>query len=186
MVYISTNEVFDGRKGRPYLEWDQTHPVNPYGASKLAGEVFTRSLVPHHYIVRIAWLFSAGGRNFPATIMRAADRHGQLRVVVDEISSPTYAPDLAQAIAQLIETDLYGTYHLVNEGICSRYQLALRVLALSGRSSIPVEPITIDQYPRLSTPPLNCVLHNFCGAHYGITLRPWEKALEDFVHAHEG
>jgi dTDP-4-dehydrorhamnose reductase len=185
MVYVSTNEVFDGQKGQPYLEWDQPHPINPYGVSKLAGEFFTRLLVGRHYVVRIAWLYTPGGHNFPATIIRAADQHGRLRVVVDEISSPTYAPDLAQAIVQLIETGFYGTYHFTNQGICSRYQFAVKVLELSGRGEIPVEPITIDQYPRLSTPPLNCVLRNFCGTFHGVTLRPWEEALQDFVHAQE-
>ncbi|MEA3344872.1 MAG: dTDP-4-dehydrorhamnose reductase [Chloroflexota bacterium] len=180
MVYISTNEVFDGQRGEPYLEWDQPHPINPYGASKLAGEFFTRSLVARHYIVRTSWLYAPGGDNFPTKIIRAADKHGHLSVVVDEISSPTYAPDLAQAILQLIETGFYGTYHFTNEGACSRYQFALKVLELSGRGDIPVEPITSDQYPRLSTPPLNCVLRNFCGACHGITLRHWQEALEEF------
>jgi len=180
MVYVSTNEVFDGQKGGSYLEWDQPHPINPYGASKLAGEFFTRSLVSRHYIVRTAWLYAPRGNNFPTKIISAADQHGRLRVVTDEISSPTYAPDLAQAIAQLIETGLYGTYHFTNEGACSRYQFALKILELSGRSDVPVEPITSDRYSRLSTPPLNCVLLNFCGAFHGITLRPWEEALQDF------
>jgi len=180
MVYVSTNEVFDGQKGGSYLEWDQPHPINPYGASKLAGEFFTRSLVSRHYIVRTAWLYAPRGNNFPTKIISAADQHGRLRVVTDEISSPTYAPDLAQAIVQLIETGLYGTYHFTNEGACSRYQFALKILELSGRSDVPVEPITSDRYSRLSTPPLNCVLRNFCGAFHGITLRPWEEALQDF------
>ena len=183
MVYVSTNEVFDGQKGEPYLEWDEPHPINPYGASKLAGELFTRSLVSRHYIVRTTWLYTPGGNNFPSKIIRAADERGRLRVVTDEISSPTYAPDLAQAIVQLIETGLYGTYHFINEGACSRYEFALRILELSGRSEVLVEPITSDQYPRLSTPPLNCVLRNFCGAFHGITLRHWEEALEDFFAA---
>jgi len=182
MVYVSTNEVFDGQKGQPYLEWDEPHPINPYGASKLAGEFFTRSLVSRHYIVRTAWLYAPGRNNFPTKIIRTADERGRLRVVVDEISSPTYTPDLAQAIFQLIGTGLYGTYHFTNEGACSRYQFALKVLELSGRSHVPVEPITSDQYSRLSTPPLNCVLRNFCGAFHGIALRPWEEALEDFFN----
>jgi dTDP-4-dehydrorhamnose reductase len=185
MVYVSTNEVFDGRKGYPYLEWDSPHPINPYGASKLAGEFFTRSLTAQHYIVRTAWLYAPGGSNFPSKIIDAADRRGRLRVVVDEISSPTYAPDLAQAICQLIETGFYGTYHFTNDGVCSRYEFALKALALSGRGDVPMEPITSDQYPRLSSPPLNCVLRNVCGAFHGITLRPWEEALADYF-AEEG
>jgi len=180
MVYVSTNEVFDGQKGQPYLEWDQPRPINPYGASKLAGELLTRSLVSRHYIVRTAWLYTPGGDNFPTKIIRAADERGRLRVVTDEISSPTYAADLAQAIIQLIESGLYGTYHFTNEGACSRYEFAVKILEMSGRSDVPVESITSDQYSRLSMPPLNCVLRNFCGAFQGITLRPWEEALQDF------
>lgn len=180
LVYVSTNEVFDGQKGQPYLEWDQPRPINSYGASKLAGEFFARSLISRHYIVRTAWLYTPGGDNFPSKIIRAADARGRLRVVRDEISSPTYAADLAQAIVHLIKTGLYGSYHFTNEGACSRYEFALRILELSGRSHVPVEPITSDKYPRLSRPPLNCVLRNFCGAFHGITLRPWEEALEDF------
>jgi len=182
MVYISTNEVFDGLKGQPYLEWDHPHPINPYGVSKLAGEFFTRSLVDRHYIVRTAWLYAPEGNHFPAKTIRAADQHGRLRVVIDEISTPTYAPDLAQAIVQLIETEFYGTYHFTNEGACSRYQFALKVLELAGRSEVPVEPITFGQFPRLSTPPLHCILRNFCGASHGIVLRPWAEALRDFFN----
>ena len=180
MVYVSTNEVFDGQKGQPYLEWDQPRPINAYGASKLAGEFFVRSLVNRHYIVRTAWLYALGGDNFPEKIIRAADERGSLRVVVDEISSPTYAPDLAHAIRQLIETGLYGTYHFTNAGVSSRYQFALKILQLSDRGSVSVEPITSDQYPRLSSPPLNAVLRNVCGAFHGITLRPWEQALRAY------
>jgi len=181
MVYVSTNEVFDGRKGQPYLEWDQPQPINPYGASKLAGESFTRSLVGQHYIVRTSWLYAPGGSNFPHKIIRAADERGCLRVVTDEISSPTYAPDLAQAIVRLMGTGLHGTYHFTNEGVCSRYEFAVKILEMSGRGDVPVQPITSQQYSRLSTAPLNCVLRNFCGAFHGITLRPWEEALRDFL-----
>lgn len=184
MLTVSTNEVFDGQKGAPYLEWDPPNPINPYGRSKLAAEWFTQTLLTRFYIVRTAWLYAPGGNNFPAKIIRAAKQHGQLRVVCDEISSPTYAPDLAQAIAQLIRTDAYGIYHFTNEGICSRYEFARRILDLAGLDQIPITPITSDQWPRPSTPPLHCVIRNYAGAELGITLRPWEEALKEYIDHH--
>lgn len=184
MVYVSTNEVFDGTKSEPYLEFDQPNPINTYGRSKLAGEFFTRTLLNRFYIVRTAWLYAQGGNSFVTKMIRLADERGELRVVTDEISSPTYAPDLAEAIAKLIRTDHYGIYHFTNEGACSRYDFAVKILELSGRGQVPVHPITSDQYTRVSTPPLYAPIRNFCAAMaLGITLRPWEKALRAYFDA---
>ena len=140
MVYVSTNEVFDGAKGEPYLEFDRPNPINAYGRSKLAGELFVQTLLDRFYIVRTSWLYARGGQNFVTKIIRAADEWGRLRVVTDEVGSPTYAPDLAQAIAKLIRTGHYGVYHLTNEGACSRYDFAVRILELSGRGTSPSSP----------------------------------------------
>jgi dTDP-4-dehydrorhamnose reductase len=181
MVHISTNEVFDGAATEPYREYDPRRPVNPYGASKLAAEQIAARLVNKLYIVRISWLFAPGGNNFVDKITAAADKHGQLRVVTDEVANPTYAPDLADAIARLIQTRHYGTYHLVNEGFCSRYEFAVEVLKQSGRESVPVSPITSDRFERASTPPPFAPLRNTVGAALGITLRPWQEALADYV-----
>lgn len=179
LLTVSSNEVFDGRKGAPYYEYEQPNPINAYARSKLAGEVYTQMHLSRFYIVRTAWLYARGGNNFPAKIVAAAQKHGRLRVVCDEISSPTYAPDLAAGIGQLIRTGHYGIYHLTNEGICSRYELARRILELAGLGQVPVEPITSDQWPRASTPPLHCALYNLAGAQLGIRLRGWEEALRD-------
>lgn len=180
LLTVSTNEVFDGRKGAPYHEYERRNPVNAYARSKLAGEVYTQMHLSRFYIVRPAWLYARGTNNFPSKIIQAADRHGKLRVVCDEISSPTYAPDLADAISKLIRTEHYGIYHLTNEGSCSRFEFARQILELSGRGEVPVEPITSDQWPRPSTPPLNCVIRNFAGAQLGITLRHWSQALRAY------
>ncbi len=180
LLTVSTNEVFDGRKGAPYYEYERPNPINPYARSKLAAEIYTQLHLARFYIVRTAWLYARGGNNFPAKIIRAADKYGRLRVVCDEISSPTYAPDLAEAISRLIRSEHYGIYHFTNAGVCSRYEFARRILALSGRDDIPIEPITSDQWPRASTPPLHCALHNFAGAQIGITLRHWDEALREY------
>ena len=181
MVYVSTNEVFDGTKGEPYLEFDRTNPINAYGRSKLAGELITQVLLNRFYIVRTAWLYAQGGNNFVTRMIHLADERGGLRVVADEVSSPTYAPDLAEAIAKLIRTNHYGIYHFTNEGICSRYDFAAKILELAGRGHVPVHPISSDQYIRASTPPPYAPIRNFCAATaLGITLRPWEEALRAY------
>ncbi len=181
LLAISTNEVFDGAKREPYLEFDVTHPINPYARSKLAAEQFVRDLTTRFYIVRTAWLYGLGGNNFVRKIMARADTAGALRVVADEVSSPTYAEDLITAIEQLITTGAYGLYHFTNEGACSRYEFAQKILELSGRAHIPIEPIHLADYPRSSTPPPYSSLRNFCGAQIGITLRPWQAALADYL-----
>ncbi len=181
MVYISTNEVFDGRADRPYLETDSANPINPYARSKHMGEVYVRSLLSRYYIVRIAWLFSPGGNNFPAKIVALARERGELSVVTDEISSPTFAPDLAQALVKLVQSGRYGTYHLVNEGVCSRYEFARAALDGAGMARVPIKPMLSRDFQRLSTPPLYAPLRNFAAAEaLGLKLRPWQEALADY------
>ena len=183
MVYVSTNEVFDGTATEPYREWDPPHPINPYARSKAAGEWFARHLLTRFYIARTAWLYAPGGRNFsnPHRVVQLADERGALRVVTDEVSSPTYAPDLADALAALIHTDAYGVYHLTNAGHCSRYDFVREILRISGREHVPVEPITLDSFQRASIPPRFAPLANTAAAALGIHLRSWEEALVEFL-----
>ena len=180
LLHTSTNEVFDGAAIEPYRELDPTHAVNPYGASKLAAEQIATRLLHKLYIVRIAWLFARGGNNFVSKMLELADKHGELRVVTDEVANPTYAPDLAAAIARLIRTEHYGIYHLTNAGYCSRHEFATEIMKQGGRAHIPVLPITSDQFQRASRPPLFAPLRNTVGAALGITLRPWQAALADY------
>ncbi len=181
MVYVSTNEVFDGEATEPYREWDPPHPINPYARSKAAGEWFVRHLLTRFYIARTAWLYAPGGRNFPHRIIQLADEREVLRVVADEVGNPTYAPDLAAAIAALIRTGAYGVYHLTNAGYCSRYDFAREILRISGREHVPVEPITLDEFQRASTPPRFAPLANTAAAALGIEPRSWQDALEEFL-----
>ena len=108
ILYVSSNEVFDGRLNRPYTELDVPNPVNPYGYSKWYGERAVMQSNPRHYIVRTAWLFAHGGSNFVQAILKAAKAKKSLRVVTNEVANPTYANDVASAIAALIETQRYG------------------------------------------------------------------------------
>jgi dTDP-4-dehydrorhamnose reductase len=183
LVYISTNEVFDGTATQPYREWDAVNPINPYAKSKAAGEWFTQNLLTRFYIVRTAWVYASGGRNFstPSRIVQVADDRGALKVVTDEVGNPTYVLDLAAGIAALIETGAYGVYHLTNAGHTSRYDYVREVLRLAGREHIPVEPISLDDFERPSTPPRFAPLANTAAAVLGITLRPWQEAVEEFL-----
>jgi dTDP-4-dehydrorhamnose reductase len=180
MVHVSTNDIFDGKLGRPYYEWDTPSPQSVYARSKAAAEFYVRTLLKRFYIVRTAWLYARGGNNFVTKIIAAADKLGALRVVTDEVSAPTYAPDLAEAIARLIHTDYYGIFHFANSGTCSRYDWACKILELSGRGHVPVEPITADQWSRAAPPPLYAPILNFTGAALGIKLRPWEEAVQEY------
>jgi len=183
MLYISTNEVFDGKKNSPYLELDEPHAINPYGASKLAGERYVQMLLNRFYIVRTAWMFAPGGNNFPKKIIETAKSNGKIAVVDDEIGNPTYAPDLARALAQLIETQHFGIYHLTNEGAISRYDFAARILQLAGIAT-PVVRAKRGDYKRYSTPPAYGALKNFAAAtSLGIKLRNWEEALEEYFRS---
>jgi len=178
LLYISTNEVFDGRKSEPYLEWEQPNPLNVYARSKLAGEWYVQMLLERFYIVRIAWLYSREAPSFVTKILQAATEQAELQVVTDEVATPTYAPDLAAAIAALIRQPIYGLYHFTNAGQCSRYEWALKILELAGRH-VPVRPVATREYPGATLKPPYSVLRNFCGAALGIALRPWEEALEE-------
>lgn len=185
LVYISTNEVFDGRAQQPYLEFDPTGPINPYGYSKWVGEQVVQQLLRRFYIVRIAWVFG-GERNFVRTILRLAQERDQLAVVDDEIGNPTYAPDVAAAIARLIEQPSYGIYHLVNEGYCSRFEFAREILRQAGREHVMIQPIKLADYVRDSRPPAFGALRNFVAAtDLGIQLRPWQAALSAFLSAQQ-
>ncbi len=181
VLYVSTNEVFDGRARQPYREYDQPGPVNPYGYSKLVGERAVTAANPRHYLVRTAWLFAHGGKNFIQTILDAARQGKRLRIVTDEIANPTYNHDLAEAIAALIETERYGIYHLVNEGAVSRYHFARYFLDRVGWQDVPIEPIASAEWLRASRPPAYTALSNLAGRQIGIQLRPWQQAVDDFL-----
>jgi dTDP-4-dehydrorhamnose reductase len=191
LVLISTNEVFDGARtdGVGYDRLDDPNPINPYGVSKLAGETaawqaFAAEGAPKLAIVRTAWLFGPPGEDFPTKILAAAERADAagepLRVVADEIGSPTYAPDLAEALVALLEAGVpRGIHHVVNDGVASRAEWAGEVLRLAGRSTM-IEPIAMADWPRASTPPAWAVLAP-TPLRGGRTMRGWREALAAYL-----
>ena len=181
IVYLSSNEVFDGRAETPYGELADPAPINPYGRSKLSGERYVQMLLRRFYIVRTAWVFGPGGNNFVSKILRLARGGEPLRLVTDEISSPTYAPDLAAAIGCLIETGVYGIFHLTNHGICSRFEYARALRDQAGLGDRPLQSIRLADFSRPSTPPPYSALANHSASDLGIVLRPWPIALAEYL-----
>lgn len=181
ILQVSSNEVFDGKGKRPYYEYDAVNPVNPYGYSKMVGEKSVIEVNPRHYIVRTSWLFAHGGRNFIHAILDAVKAGKNINVVVDEIANPTYSDDLADAIAQLITTGRYGTYHLVNEGVVSRYEFARYFLDKAGFEDVEVGRISRYEWSRPSQPPVYSGLANMSAKQLGITMRDWQSAVETFL-----
>jgi dTDP-4-dehydrorhamnose reductase len=177
LLYVSTDYVFGGGTREPRYEYDLPDPQCVYARSKLAGEQIVRDLLTRFYIVRTAWLYDRTHRNFVNTIKKLSGERDRLKMVANEEGSPTYAPDLAAAIARLIRIPAYGIYHFTNGGVCSRYQWARKIMDLLGRPDYPIEPT--DSYPRPAKVPAFVELKNTFGAAMGITLRPWEEALEE-------
>jgi len=180
-VYYSTDYVFGGTKSEPYLPEDPVHPIGVYARSKAAGEAATRAANPRHFIVRTAWLYGVGGNNFVEKILRAAASRPSLKVVDDEIGSPTYAQDLAEATRALCRTDGYGTYHVVNAGACSRFAFAKEIVRRAGMD-VPIAPCSSTEFETKAERPLYSVLSTEAfEARTGHVLRPWEDALEDYM-----
>lgn len=181
VLYVSTNEVFDGHPNHAYYEYDIPNPINAYGYSKFVGERSVMAVNPKHYVVRTSWLFAHGGKNFIQSILRATDAGKKLRVVTDEVANPTYNDDLAEAITRLIRTERYGIYHFTNAGACSRYTFARYVLDQAGHVTVNIEPISSREWSRASHPPTYSGLVNITGKMVGINLRPWQEAVDAFL-----
>jgi dTDP-4-dehydrorhamnose reductase len=187
MVYISTGSVFDGTKSEPYTEFDRPNPRSEYSKAKYQGELAVRELVREHYIVRAGWMFGGGHRDkkFVGKIISLARQGKALQVVDDKFGSPTYTRDMAEGILKLIETGWYGTYHLANEGCCSRYEYACKVLELAGIEGHPVKPVSSEAFPLPAPRPRMEAIRDYLLQLLQLRwMRPWEEALQDYIHNH--
>lgn len=191
LVHLSTDYVFGGEgepRTTPYTEFDTPVPLSIYGKSMLAGENLVRHFCFRHFIVRASALFGiagsrAKGGNFVETMLRLARERDELRVVNDQVFSPTYTRDLAGKIAQLLDTEYYGIFHITNKGTCSWYEFTVEILKLTGVET-PVIPITSDQYPQKAQRPRYSVLDNYHLRLLGMNdMRAWQDALKDYLLA---
>jgi len=182
LVYLSTDYVFPGTKAEPYREDDEPAPLNVYGETKLAGEQAVATTLSDYLIVRTQWLYGPGGRNFVASVLKAARAGRPLRVVADERGCPTYAPDLAGAIWRLLETEATGIVHLTNQPACSRLELARAALDAAGLTGVEIEGIPSKDWDSPTRRPHNAVLGSSRLADLGLApLRPWREALVQYV-----
>ena len=182
LIYISTDFVFDGETNIPYTEFDTVNPLSHYGASKLKGEKLVTQLCRKHYIVRTSWLFGAHGKCFPTAMLRLAQTRTEIPVVFDQIGSPTYTVDLARTLIMLLDTPLYGTYHVCNAGSCSWAEFAQQIFALAGVSHITVKPIPASDWPSPTRRPAYSVMHRLALELQGRdNLPPWQQALAEFI-----
>ena len=181
MLYVGTNEVFDGETTEPYREDDRPNPINAYGRSKLEGERYVQSILERHYVVRTSWLYGLGRVSFPEKIAQAAAKAETLKGVTDEIASPTLTADLAAGIAALVRGAPYGTYHLTNGGHCSRLEWAREVLRIRGLTNVRVEPATQEEFGAPYRKPVFSALSLEKAARLGIEMRPWQEALREYL-----
>jgi dTDP-4-dehydrorhamnose reductase len=180
IVQVSTDYVFDGTNPAPRREYDPVNPQSVYGRSKLWGEQLVAATNQRHFIVRTAWLYGEG-YNFVRTMLRLAAEREELQVVRDQVGSPTGTVDLARCIIGLIRTEAYGVYHATAEGQCSWYELAVKIMELSGRK-VKIIPITTEQLNRPAPRPKFSVLDNFALRLIGLnTFRDWERALREYI-----
>jgi dTDP-4-dehydrorhamnose reductase len=181
IVHISTDYVFDGAASSPINEWQVPRPRSVYGASKLAGENEIRALARRHQVVRTSWLYGRHGPNFVLTMLRAAEQDGPLRVVADQLGSPTWTGHLAPALLRLVSRDLPGTYHLTNSGAVSWHGFAEAIFAGAGRS-VEVTPVPTSEYPTPAPRPAYSVLDNRVWRLLGeSTLPDWRDGLSAYL-----
>jgi dTDP-4-dehydrorhamnose reductase len=188
---MSTDYVFGGEaepRTTPYSEFDTPVPLSIYGKSKLAGENLVRHFCLRHFIIRASGLFgvagsSGKGGNFIETMLKLAKERGELRVVDDQVFSPTCTMDLARKTVQLMTTDYYGIFHITNRGACSWYEFTKEIIRLAGITT-PVVSITSDQYPQKARRPRYSVLDNYQLKLLGMDDMPtWQEALKHYLVA---
>jgi dTDP-4-dehydrorhamnose reductase len=182
IVHISTDYVFDGTKEGFYTQEDEPHPLGVYAKSKLAGERAASSSCEEAYVIRTSWLFGAGGKNFGSRVIEYARKLPRLKGVKDQTSIPTYAPDLARRIEEIVALKTYGLYHGVNSGPGTWLDFAQRALELAGLHDVEVEPVTRAELNQAAPRPHNSAMRCLLSEKLGLApLRHWRDALGDFV-----
>lgn len=182
MLYLSTDYIFSGEGQRPWEPEDTPSPLNAYGQSKYQGEVALRQYVDKYFIVRISWVFGINGNNFIKTMLRLGKENGAVKVVDDQIGSPTYTFDLAKLLVDMIETEQYGAYHVTNEGICSWYEFAKEIFQEANMKEVTVIPVSSEEFPVKAKRPKNSRMSKEKLVQNGFSLLPsWQDAVKRYI-----
>jgi dTDP-4-dehydrorhamnose reductase len=177
MIYISTDYVFNGKGEKPFEVYDKKDSINYYGITKSLGEDAVTDILSDFFIVRISWAFGVNGSNFVKTMMRLGKERDFVKVVNDQIGSPTYTADLAGLLTDMVRTNRYGIYHATNEGYCSWYEFASSIMRKAGLNC-KVEGITSSEYPTKAVRPMNSRLSKTSLDRGGfMRLGNWDDAL---------
>src|SRR5262245_17738828 len=186
LVHISTDYVFDGKARQPYTEYSEPFPLSAYGNSKLAGEILVRTMAKKYFLIRTCGLYGVAGSqgkggNFVQTMLTKAKRGETIRVVNDQVVTPTYTADLAGQIAQILTTDQFGLFHMTNEGSCTWYEFASAIFELSGIQA-DLSPTSSDLYKTPATRPKYSVLENARLKELRLNqMRHWRDALAAYL-----
>ncbi len=181
LVHYSTDFVFSGETKRPYTISDLPSPINRYGESKLLGERFVRDLSERYFLIRVSWVFGKGNENFAQKVVEWSRNFRELRIVDDQVSSPTYTRDLALATLDLINSGLFGLYHITNHGYCSRYEWASNILESIGWDGLVIRTSSND-IPLLAKRPRCSVLDNLGTPEtLGYDLPDWKDATKRYL-----
>ncbi|MEG0409830.1 MAG: dTDP-4-dehydrorhamnose reductase [Erysipelotrichaceae bacterium] len=180
MMYFSTDYVFDGLGEKPWEEYDERNPLNIYGETKYEGELAVETL-KKFFILRISWVFGINGNNFIKTMLRLGNENGAVRVVNDQIGSPTYTIDLAVLCVDMIQSEAYGIYHAPNEGICSWYEFACEIFK-QANMDVKVTGVSSDEFITKATRPKNSRMNRSKLDENGFKRLPtWQNALQRYL-----
>ena len=179
LIFISTDYVFDGKK-EIYSEDDIPNPINFYGKTKYLSEKEIISNLKKYFIIRTSWLYGEGKKNFVYKFLKKCEEEKVIKVVKDRYGSPTYTKDVAEGIKEILKSENYGIYHIVNTGRVSRFEFAKEILNIR-KMNVKIEPVTSDYFKEIAKRPFSSALNNdkFCSNFY--KLRNWKEALRDFL-----
>ncbi len=182
LLYLSTDYIFSGEGERPWEPGDEPDPLNIYGLTKFEGEQEIKSRMDKYFILRISWVFGVNGNNFIKTMLRLGRENGAVRVVDDQIGSPTYTYDLAVLLVDMIETEKYGEYHASNEGTCSWYEFAKEIFSAAGMNEVEVTPVSSEEFPAKAKRPKNSRMSKEKLVKNGFNKLPsWQDAVKRYV-----
>ncbi len=182
MIYISTDYIFAGTGNNAYEVNDSPLPNNTYGLTKYQGEEAVKNIMERYFIIRISWVFGINGNNFINTMMKLGESHKELKVVSDQIGSPTFTYDLSPLICDMLVTDKYGTYHATNEGYCSWAEFAEYIFNVTGQKVI-VHHIKSEEYPVKANRPKNSRLSKSSLDNAGFKRLPfWQDAVKRYIN----